>query len=173
MRNWKKIIVIMLLFFIVSPVNAFAESTYVLPYPSSMPGSKWYLLQEWKDVVMRYWYFGNFGQFTYHVKQADKHLVEAKTLFEYNQYYLADQALKRSTDHFVQTASYLKQAEEEQKDISEQKKILEQAALKHREVLDSLREQLPETFLWQPENAPEVVLPLYEHIDTAISKRVL
>ena len=83
------------------PQQAFAKSDYVLPYPSLMPGSKLYILQEIKNTVLQYWYFGNFGQFTYALKQSDKFLVEAKTLFEYDQYLLADEALKKS-DYFFE-----------------------------------------------------------------------
>ena len=75
----KKVFIITLFLFMVSARLVYAESDYVLPYPASMPGSKFYILQEIKNNLMKYWYFGNFGQFTYNLNQADKFIVEAKT----------------------------------------------------------------------------------------------
>ena len=76
----------------------FAESQYVLPYPSAMPGSFLYKLNLVQEEILRYWYFGDFGQFKYNLGLSDKYLVEAKTLFEYKQYLLAISPSKWSSD---------------------------------------------------------------------------
>ena len=82
MKKWFYILICSLLFLILATSFSFAESDYVLPYPSSMPGSKFYQIRLIWDEVKKYWYFGSFGQFEYNLKQSDKYLVEAKTLFE-------------------------------------------------------------------------------------------
>ncbi len=86
-----KIGLVSILFFLLSlflPLSSFAQSDYVLPYPSSMPGSIYYKLHLAWESVIEYWNFGDFGQFIYNLKQFNKYVVEAKTLFEYIQYLL-------------------------------------------------------------------------------------
>lgn len=161
------------LFTLSFPKITFAQSDYVLPYPAVMPGSKLYLLQEMKNTALQYWYFGNLAQFTYNLKQADKYLVEAKTLFEYKQYLLADAALKKS-DHYFQKLSYfLENAKRENKNISEKKLILRSASSKHIEVLKKLKDDLPESFNWQPEKDEATELNLKEEIEESIRMRIL
>src|SRR3989344_6985672 len=96
---------VLLLFLLVnlSSVRVFAQSDYVLPYPSQMPGNKFYTINQVIEKVSYFWYFGSFGQFKYNLKKADKYLVEAKTLFEYKQFLLGYQALKKSDGHFKET----------------------------------------------------------------------
>lgn len=155
------------------PRTTFAQSDYVLPYPGVMPGSKLYILQEMKNAALQYWYFGNFGQFTYNLKQSDKYLVEAKTLFEYKQYLLANIALKKSDGYFQKLPYNLEQARKEDKNISEKKKILESAALKHREILEKLGKEVPEHFSWTPEKKVSTELNLHENIERAIRIRLV
>lgn len=157
-------------FFFITPF-VLATSTYVLPYPSSMPGSKFYLLKEVKDAFLQYWYFGNFGQFTYNLKQSDTYLVEAKTLFEYDQYLLAADALQKSDEYFSKAPQFLQRAKEEGKDISEQKALLQSAAKKHIEVLEKLKTEVPEEFVWQPEKREATSLPLHDALKKAIRIR--
>ena len=70
---------------------------------------------------------------------ADKYLVEAKTLFEYEQYLLATHALDKSNFHWQKI------------DASQKKEVFQTAASKHQEVLSNLARELPEEILWQPE----------------------
>jgi len=169
----KKFTGIFILFFLILlyPQKALANSDYVLPYPSLMPGNRLYLVQEIKENWMKYWYFGNFGQFTYNLNRADKFLVEAKTLFEYKQYLLADRALKKSDYFFGQIFIYLERAEAENKDISENKKILSQASLKHLEILENLKNELPENFIWQPEKLSPTDIDIHQDINNSIKIR--
>lgn len=153
----------------VQPVHA--QALYVLPYPSAMPGSTMYLLQEMKDNALQYWYFGSFGQFTYNLKQADKYLVEAKTLFEYDQYLLASGALQKSDAYFQKAPLFLEQARGEMKDTSEQELRLQAAAKKHKKVLEKLKQEVPEEFVWQPEKGQPTVLQLHDMFDQAIALR--
>lgn len=155
------------LFLLLVPVVS-AESSYVLPYPSAMPGSKFYLLQQIKDTALQYWYFGNFGQFAYNLKQSDKYLVEAKTLFEYRQYLLGYEALKKSDLYFIHTLPYLRKAQNENKNINQSRLVLKEAALKHIEVLAKLGLELPKTFVWQPEKSLPTKLDLKNAVDQSI-----
>ena len=74
-----------LFFIILIPSSVYAQSSYVLPYPSQMPGGLYYKIHLIYENVSKYWYFGDFGRFDYNLKQSDKYLVETKTLFEYKQ----------------------------------------------------------------------------------------
>ena len=79
--NWLIGLVIGIWLLINLASRAFAESPYVLPYPSAMPGSIFYKLNLIQDELLRFWYFGDFGQFKYNLAQSDKYLVEAINLF--------------------------------------------------------------------------------------------
>src|SRR3990167_6873899 len=95
----KRILLTLLCFAFIAP-KIYAQSSYVLPYPGEMPGNKVYKLNLIKEKLEKYFYFGNFSQFNYNLKYADKYLVEAKTLFEYKQFLLGDSALKKSDSYF-------------------------------------------------------------------------
>lgn len=148
-----------------------ADSDYVLPYPSSMPGSAFYKLYLFKDVLLKYWHFGDYGQFIYNLKQSDKYLVEAKTLFEYKQYLLAYRSLEKSNRHFQNTIPYLLSAKNHKKSISNNVLILRQASLKHQEALTKLKNELPEEFTWSPEKAPKETLKIKQLINNSIALR--
>src|SRR3990167_1877174 len=96
----------------------FASSSYVLPYPQAMPGSKFYVLDKIQETLLKYYSFGNLSKITYHRSFSDKYLVEAKTLFEYNQYLLAASALKESNEHFQKLETYVARAEKEGKNTN-------------------------------------------------------
>ena len=128
-----------------------AQSSYVLPYPSAMPGSIFYRVNLVKDELYKYWYFGDFGQFKYSLRMSDKYLVESKTLFEYKQYLLGYQALLSSDAYFSRTNPALISASEKGKNISEKKNILKEAAGKHVEELKQMKLIIPERFHWTPE----------------------
>ncbi len=164
------IVIIISLFCVLTPLS-YARSEYVLPYPSAMPGSIFYKLNLVKEKVMKYWYFGNFGQFFYNLKQSDKYLVEAKTLFEYNQYLLGYQALEKSNKFFLNTKQYLLNAQNQGKEISQNINILSQASLKHVEVLSDLQKRLPNSFVWTPEKDKATRLNLKEIIEDSIKLR--
>lgn len=148
-----------------------SESSYVLPYPSVMPGSKAYKLHLFWEKISKYWYFGSFGQFKYNLKFSDKYLVEAKTLFEYKQYLLAYNALQRSDQYFKNIPSLLIKAQEENKDITQTQKIFKEASLKHIEELTKLKEVVPKEFVWKPEKSNETKLNLWESIDNSLKIR--
>jgi len=73
------------------------HAEYVLPYPSYMPGNKIYRVSRVVDKIKKYWYFGNIAQIKYHLALADKYLVEAKTLMEYDQLQMPDKDIKKSS----------------------------------------------------------------------------
>lgn len=157
-------------FFLLIGQNVLASS-YVLPYPGLMPGHKLYRVKQVFDQLSRFWAFGSFSRHKYELKLADKKLVEAKILFEYQQYLLASQALLESDQHFQKAEYFLDKAEEEGKDISQKMTNLEAAAEKHKEVLASLKKTLPEQFLWQPEKGKATELNLESQITEAIKIR--
>lgn len=159
------------LFLILTPSVCAATSDYVLPYPSAMPGSKAYKLHLLWEKFMEYWYFGNFAKFEYNLKQSDKYLVEAKILFEYNQYLLAYNALEKSDLYFKKTPSYLREALKENKNIIQKQKIFKSAGKKHIEVLNDLINRIPSTFEWKDEKSSPIILDLHKAIRNSIGIR--
>ena len=149
----------------------FVFLTYVLPYPGLMPGNKFYRLEQVADRLGQFWAFGNFSRHKYELNLADKKLVEAKVLFEYQQYPLALQALENSNQHFQKAKAYLGRASKEGKDISQKAINLKAAAEKHKEILGSLENFLPEKFLWQPEKKEATELDLKSTLEEAIKIR--
>jgi hypothetical protein len=161
--------VTLLVFF--SPQKIFAQSNYVLPYPSTMPGTIWYKVHLVIEEIEKYWYFGNFAQFEYNLKESDKYLVEAETLFEYKQYLLGYKALKKSDQYFIQAPKYIQKAEKEQKNTEGKQKELQAAAEKHKEVLKKTMNDLPESMTWRPEKEAPTKLPLRKAIQDSIQLR--
>lgn len=163
-----KILVSFLLAFVfVSP----AQADYVLPYPSFMPGHKLYRLSRMIDSIKRYWYWGNMASYRYYLTQSDKALVEAKTLFEYGQYLLAIDALKRSNDAVVRAPAALNKAKQEGKAIDRYERELIDAKRKHTEIITKLKVELPQEFTWRPERANPTQLHIAESLDTALRTR--
>lgn len=164
-------LLLLIIFSVFFPAKMYAQAEHVLPYPSAMPGSKAYTLFTLWDEMQRYWHFGSLSQFRYNLKQSDKYIVEARVLFEYKQYLLADRALKNSDKYFDQAALSLDKASKEKKNIRIESERLVSAASKHREVLMKIRESTPEEFLWSPEDAAGSTLQLQNSIDKAIVVR--
>lgn len=158
---------IVILFKLIVP-SVFAQSDYVLPYPSSMPGSKFYKIHVIWEELMKYWYFGNFAQFQYNLDEADKYLVESKTLFEYKQYLLAYGSLKKSDEYFKNLKNYLEKARIEGKDVSQKKNTFKSASLKHIEVLNYIDTIVPNEFIWKPEKSLPIELKLKDVINSSI-----
>lgn len=148
-----------------------AAPAYVLPYPGLMPGHKLYPIKQVFDRIYRFWVFGNFAGYKYELSLADKKLVEAKVLFEYQQYLLALKALKVSNNHFQQAFDYLVKAEKEGKDIGAKVTNLESAAERHQEVLGNLKNNLPAEFLWKPEKEEPAKLLISQSLDEAAKIR--
>ena len=165
------LILIFVLFFFLFTSTVFAESSYVLPYPSSMPGSSLYKVHILYEKISKYWYFGDFGQFKYDLRYADKYLVEAKTLFEYKQYLLAYKALEKSNNYFLKLPSDLKKAQGSGKNIIEKENIFYEASRKHVEILKSLKIETPESFVWRPEKGSQSNPAIHKLIDISIKLR--
>lgn len=164
-------IILVLVFFLLTCQSALAASSYVLPYPGLMPGHKLYKIKQVFDRLYYFWVFGNFSHHRYELSLADKKLVEAKVLFEYQQYLLGSQALSDSNKHFQGAVDYLNKAEKEGKDISQKIMVFKAAAEKHQEVLEKLKQDLPEQFLWQPEKREATELLIKKSLDEAIEIR--
>ncbi len=148
-----------------------AQSSYVLPYPSAMPGSIFYRVNLVKDELYKHWYFGDFGKFKYNLKMSDKYLVESKTLFEYKQYLLGYQALLRSDNYFSKIKPALKSSEKNGKNTSEKIGVLKEAVRKHVEELKKVRLIVPEKFQWVPEKDDSTNLILWQAIDHSLELR--
>lgn len=161
------VLVLLLIFVFKAPV--FAQSNYVLPYPSSMPGGISYKIRLLYENVSKHWYFGDFGQFDYNLKMADKYLVEAKTLFEYKQYLLGYKALQKSDFYFVNIMPNLVRAEKNGKNTLRKKAVFSEASQKHIEVLEKMELETPDTFVWRPEKE----LPTSLTIQKAILNSIL
>ncbi|QQG40355.1 MAG: hypothetical protein HYV37_02175 [Candidatus Levyibacteriota bacterium] len=159
------------LFFLVLPKVGYAESNYVLPYPSFMPGTALYKLHILYEHIQKYWYFGNFSQFSYNLNLSNKYLVEAKTLFEYKQYLLAHQALYKSNEYFTEAYRFLGRSKQEGKDTNQRVATLKNASEKHREVLWQIKTEIPEIYIWKPEKEKQTTLFLWKQIDKAIEIR--
>ncbi len=164
---WKKInprlflilgLTMLALYFSTGSVRA----EYVLPYPSFLPGNKLYSVSRRIDLMKAPFYFGDFGGFKYHLNLSDKYLVEAKTLFEYKQYLLGSDALRRSDEAFVRVLPFLVSAQRHNKDVSAFKGIIIDATRTHIFVLTRLKGDVPYTFTWTPEKADKSVLLLHD-----------
>ncbi|MDZ4227896.1 MAG: hypothetical protein U1E54_01490 [Candidatus Levybacteria bacterium] len=151
--------------------SVYAQSSYVLPYPSSMPGSLSYKLHLLYENVSKYWYFGDFGQFDYNLKLSDKYLVEAKTLFEYRQYLLGYKALEKSDRYFINILPNLARAEKNGKNILQKRIIFNEAARKHIEILNRMQIDSPDVFNWQPEKALPTMLNIKNAIGNSVNVR--
>jgi len=162
-----KVFLFVFILFVLINNQIFAQSVYVLPYPSQMPGNKFYTVNRVIEKVSYFWYFGSFGKSNYYQRLSDKYLVQAKTLFEYKQYLLAYEALLLSNQYFEKIYPYLLSAKKEGKDISEKRKILRQEGLKHIEELDKLKKSTPENFLWIPEETESSDLKIRSLINTS------
>lgn len=153
------------------PPYVFADSSYVLPYPSFMPGSKIYSTHSLIENIQKFWYFGNLSQFVYNLKESDKYLVEAKTLLEYKQYLLAQQSLEKSSTYFIAASTALNKAKLEGKNVSEKQALFIAASKKHQEVLSEVKKQIPQEFTWLTEKNESTPLMLWDAIDRAIEVR--
>lgn len=160
-----------LFFFLSLVMPVFAGSSYVLPYPSRMPGSFAYKIHLVYENISKYWYFGDFGQFDYSLKIADKYLVEAKTLFEYKQYLLGFNALRKSDQYFINILPNLVRAEKNGKNTLQKRVILKEVAQKHIETLKKMQIDNPDTFNWQPEKVLPTMLDIKGAIENSINVR--
>lgn len=124
-----------------------------------MPGNKLYRVSRFVDEVKRYWYWGNLSSYRYYLGQSDKALVEAKTLFEYRQYLLAVNALKRSNAALQHVPDSLKGAE------------FIEAMEEHKKVIGKLLGELPEEFIWRPEREKPQTLQIHEELSRALFLR--
>lgn len=152
-------VLLAIIVYVLSVRPVFAE--YVLPYPSYMPGNKLYTISRLIDRVKEPLYFGNISSYKYHLGLADKYIVEAKILFEYKQYLLATDALKRSNNEFARVPVYLILAKAEGKDVSKFTFGLSEAASLHKQLITRFMEIVPQTFTWTPEKSDAIDLPLY------------
>ena len=137
---------------------------YILPYPSYMPGHKLYKLEQIWDSAQEYWHFGNIAKFKYHQGLADKKLVEAKVLFEHEQYLLAVDAIQVSNSSLIEAGKYLGLAIQSGKQLNRKTETYKQALDRHKEDRIKLRSELPKVIIWEDENNPPVKLNLYEEL---------
>lgn len=163
-----KIVLLTTFLFLLSFQTSFAQSSYVLPYPSYMPGNLLYKVHLGLEYFEKYWYFGNFGQFAYNLKQSDKYLVEAKTLFEYKQYFLGVRALRKSDSYFNAALHFLQKASSKGINITGKKELFKNAGLKHNEVLLDIKSEVPQNFLWEPEKQSSSRLNIWDDIDNSL-----
>lgn len=153
----KYTVIVFLILGLVSAKDLYA-SEYVLPYPSYMPGHMMYVARQFIEKIQQYWYFGDMAKVKYHMKMADKYLVETKTLVEYNQVKLAIEALQQSDTHFTLAVLYERDVTYDKKDNGEQKQSLREAGEKHEQIIRSLLENLPEEIEWNEEKKePEIL----------------
>jgi hypothetical protein len=125
-----------------------------------MPGNKLYTISRILDRINNSWYSGSIAQIKYHLKLSDKYLVESKILFEYQQYLLAVDALKRSDDEFLAIPDHISKASQEGKDVRNLSETVQSAAMKHTEIITSIYASVPKSFLWVPEKSASTELDL-------------
>lgn len=158
-----------LVFFLFSePISA----AYSLPYPSYMPGNKLYAVSRLLDAAKGWWSWGTIATLKYNESLGDKYIVEAKTLFEYKQYLLAVDALKRSDARVAVLPALLQKAKDEKKDIAVLEEVIHEELSAHIDALDDLKGRLPSTFVWQPEKSAPTNLPLGQLLDSSKAERV-
>ncbi|MEK7593089.1 MAG: hypothetical protein AAB508_06965 [Patescibacteria group bacterium] len=152
-------------------VSQVAEAAYVLPYPSYLPGNKLYKVSEFIDGIKKYWYFGTLTQLKYVQEMSDKHLVEAKTLFEYKQYALGVRALVKSNSEVVQISPLLSRLIEEKKSNPEIVKNVDEQMKSHVEVLTRMFSETPDSIEWTEERQAPRVINLNDFHTIAIQLR--
>jgi len=160
------VVLLWIIFF--TPASAFAQE-YVLPYPGFMPGHSLYKISNIVDKLQEWWSFGDFTKFHYHLNAADKKLVEAKILFEYKQFLLASESLQIYEKHLKLANNYLSTAVANGKNISQNRRLFTSAILKHSEVLEKLKLNLPERFLWSPEKESSKMIEIRIILTDAIN----
>jgi len=136
-----------------------------------MPGNLFYKLNLIQEELLKFWYVGDLAQFKYNLNQSDKYLVEAKILFDYKQYLLANNALMKSNDYYKKIVPSLISARNNGKDISNNKKILVEASEKHIEEFKKIKTSVPPEFNWVPEKSSSSFLKLHQEIDKAVKIR--
>lgn len=136
-----------------------------------MPGNKLYTLSRILDKVQGFWSWGNIAQERYHLGLADKYLVEAKTLFDYEQYLLAVDALQRSNQQYQLVGPYIINAQKQGIDIKDIQYTFSASEEKHEEILDMIKQEVPPVFVWTPEKDKPTNLPLDQLIDEAMAIR--
>lgn len=146
----------------IHPLQIYAA--YMLPYPSTMPGNKIYKITRMLDALKGYWYFGDIAQAKYHLMLSDKYLVEAKTLFEYKQYLLGQDALLRSDSHFSLLEESIMRIETNKKNATDVKRMVSEAADSHIALLNMLQTVTPEVFDWTPEKGEATHIPIHDMI---------
>ncbi len=166
----KRVLCSILLFLLIASTGR-VYASYMLPYPSYMPGNTLYRLSRVLDKVKVYWSFGSIAQAKTYMSLSDKYLVEAKTLFEYQQYLLGADALMRSNIAYEQIPIYIQQGRNERKDMSGVIDMLTAQNVVHNSVLSQMAQDVPKEFLWTPEKTNATKLPLFESITGAIHIR--
>lgn len=171
----KKIISVFIVYLILNTLYLIlplaVQAEYVLPYPSFMPGSTLYKISTLLDSLKRSWYFGNIAQLKYRMALADKKLVEAKTLFEYKQYALAMKSLDLSTEHAKYLSPLLDKAKRAGIDTKLQRETICEEMTVHGKELETLKKNLPASFLWQEEKRIAVDLPIQTTLEDATHTR--
>jgi len=169
-KNIFVVIIFIHLSFIIGHLSL-VHADYVLPYPSYMPGNKLYKVSRIIDQVKKFWYWGSIAGVKYHLGLSDKYLVEAKTLFEYKQYLLATDALRRSDTEYIEIPQFIVRAKVEGKDITLLEKTVKEAAQTHIQILDGFKQTVPAEFTWTPEKTTPTILPIGNLIETSINIR--
>lgn len=147
------------------------HAAYVLPYPSFMPGNTLYKVSRLFDEVEKIWSFGTIASLKYSINQADKALVEGKTLFEYSQFKLGTEAIARS-DSFVRLLpSFIRKGVGEGKDMTELVNRINDQMVKHQEVLLLMKTQIPSSVSWNEERESPVSLSLSSTVSESITIR--
>lgn len=160
-------------FLLAQLLHSSVYADYVLPYPSYMPGNKLYKVSRILDSLKAYWHWGAIASFKYHLELSDKYLVEAKTLFEYRQYLLGVDALRRSNEQFHLLSQLLTRVNSEGKDAKKLTERAIEAVVSHRQSLEKLQQELPATFSWIPEKQKATELNLIKFLQEAIALRAL
>ena len=166
-----KRVIFCLLLFLCTAATRNAYASYMLPYPSFMPGNKLYRLSRISDTLKLRWSFGSIARAKAYMSVSDKYLVEAKTLFEYQQYLLGADALKRSNSAFEQIPIYIQQGRNERKDMSGIIILLTEEVVVHEKILSQMAKEVPQEFLWTPEKTSATHLSLFQYIEGAIKIR--
>lgn len=160
---YKKILLFICFFIPLFTVNA----EYILPYPGPMPGNKMYTLVKMIDKFQYYWFWGSIAKANYFMDLSDKYLVESKVLFEYKQYLLAVDALKRSDESWEQIDGYISRAAKEGKNIQYLQTKHQEQSVEHKQSIDRLMTMLPETFNWTPENEKSTNIQLKQLLENS------
>lgn len=118
---------------------------YTLAYPGLLPTSPLYGLKTLRDQIIGLLISDPLKKSQFDLLQADKRLAAGMFLLEANQNNtLAVDTISKGENYFFMAVGYLKQAKQQGESINDMLSNMENATLKHQQVLENLAQSHPQ-----------------------------